>query len=148
MKYPEVYDLSCKFSPPKIDLRKAEILDSYGDDSYAKLPINHNQPENVKREEFDYYGWVYPFMEVEDLLFYFYAILIEYEKDKGLDCIDSFMYSMDRVILGLQNSLKVQDLEALKQGFIRIWEIGGDGYADWYQCPNLQKFIGISVPYI
>jgi hypothetical protein len=145
MKYKEVYDLSYKCSPPKIDLRKAEILDSYGDESHAKLPINHNKPEDVMREEFDYYGWVYPFMEVEDLLFYFYAILIEYEKDRNLGCIDPFMYSIDRVIPDIQKSLEHQNLEALKLGFTRIWEIGGNDYADWRQCPNLQKLIGISV---
>ncbi len=148
MKYKEVYDLSYKFSPPKIDLRKAEILDSYGDKSYAKLSINYNEPEDVKREEFDYYGWIYSFMEVEDLLFYFYVILIEYERDKHLDCIDSFIYTMDWIISDLQNSLKQQDLDALKLGFTRIWEIGGDDYADWRQCPNLQKFIGISADLI
>jgi hypothetical protein len=144
MKYKEVYDLSYKFSPPKIDLRKAEILDSYGDDSHAKLPINHNKPEDVTREELDYYRWIYSFIEVEDLLFYFYAILIEYEKDKKLDCIDSFMYTTDRIILDIQKSLEHQDLEVLKLGFTRIWEIGGNDYADWQQCPNLQRFIGIS----
>ena len=144
MKYEEIYKLSYKFSPPKIDLRKAEILDSYGDESYAKLPINHNNPEDVTREEFNYYGGIYPFMEVEDLLFYFYTILIEYEKDKKLGCINDFMYTIDRRILTIQKSLEHQDLEALKLGFTRIWEIGGNDYADWGQCPNLQKFIGIS----
>lgn len=145
MKYEEIYNLSCKFSPPKIDLRKAEILDSYGDESHAKLAINHNNPEDVTREEFEYYGWIYPFMEVKDLLFYFYTILIEYEKDKNLECIDGFMYTIDRRILYIQKSLEHQDLEVLKIGFVRIWEIGGNDYADWHQCPNLQKFIGISV---
>lgn len=145
MKYKEIYDLSYKFSPPKIDLRKAKILDYYGDEIYAKLPINHNNPEDVTREEFDYYGWIYSFMEVEDLLFYFYTILIEYEKDKKLDSIDGFMYTIDRRILNIQKNLEYRDLETLKLGFTRIWEIGGNDYADWGQCPNLQKFIGISV---
>ncbi|NES25203.1 MAG: hypothetical protein F6K41_41465 [Symploca sp. SIO3E6] len=145
MKYKEVYDLSSKFSPPKIDLRMAEILDSYGDESHAKLPINHNRPEDVTREEFDYYGWIYPFMEVEDILFYFYPILIEYEKDKKFDCIDSFMYTTDRAISDIQKRLEPHEREALKLGLTRIWEIGGNDYADWHQCPNLQRFIGISV---
>jgi len=145
MKYKEIYDFSYKFSPPKIDLRKAKILDYYGDEIYAKLPINHNNPEDVTREEFDYYGWIYSFMEVEDLLFYFYTILIEYEKDKKLDCIDGFMYTIDRRSLNIQKKLEYRDLETLKLGFTRIWEIGGNDYADWGQCPNLQKFIGISV---
>ena len=96
MKYKDIYDLSMKFAPPKVDLRKARILDDYGDESCAKLLINHKKPDDVKREEFDYYGWVYPFLEPNDLLFYLFAIVIEFKKDNEIDCIDSFMYSMDR----------------------------------------------------
>ena len=40
----------------KWGLRKAQILDDYGDDSFAKMSVNHNNPDDVKREEFDYYG--------------------------------------------------------------------------------------------
>ncbi len=117
MNHKDIYNLSMKFAPPKIDLRKAQILDDYGDDSYATLIVNHNKPSDVKREEFEYYGWVYPFVEPEDLLFYIYAILIEYKKNRELDCIDSFMYSMDTNLYKLLKILSNEDIKALKNAF-------------------------------
>lgn len=145
MEHKDIYNLSMKFAPPKVDLRKAQILDDFGDESYAKLVVNHKKPDDVKREEFDYYGWIYPFMEPNDLLFYLYAIVIEYSKDRQIDCIDSFMYSMDRELANIQLHLSVGDKETLEKAFRIIWEIGGDGYADFAQCENIQKLIGISV---
>lgn len=145
MEHKDIYNLSMKFAPPKIDLRRAQILDDYGDESYAKLLVDHKKPDDVKREEFDYYGWIYPFMEPEDLLFYLYSIVIEYSKDREIDCIDSFMYSMDRELSKLQGNLSVADKETLKKAFKQIWEIGGDDYADFAQCKNIQNLIGISV---
>ena len=73
MNFEDIYNLSDKFAPPNVDLRKAQILDDYGDESYAQLIVNHKKPDDVNREEFDYYGWVYPFMEPEDLIFYLYT---------------------------------------------------------------------------
>ncbi len=145
MEHEDIYNLSNRFSPPKIDLRKAQVLDDYGDDTYAKKQVNHNKPDDVKREEFDYYGWVYPFMEPEDLLFYLYAMVREYKNNKDLDCIDSFMYSMDREINGLQSILTEDENQVLKHAFSLIWGVGGDDWADWFQCKNLQQLIGISI---
>jgi hypothetical protein len=146
MQYKDIYKLSNKFSPPKIDLRKAQILDDYGDESYAKLIVHHEKPDDVKREEFDYYGWVYPFMEPEDLIFYLYPMLIEYKKDKVIDCIDSFMYSMDREIGNLAPKLSNEEVEVLKIALKEIWNIGSnDDLNDWYQCENIQKFIGVNL---
>ena len=146
MEYMEIYRLSESFSPPKVDLRKAKILDDYGDDRYAKLIIHHKKPTDVTREEFDYYGWIYPFMEPEDLIFYLYPMLIEYKKDKGIDCIDSFMYSLDREINNLLPKLSEAEVEVLKAAINEIWKIGSnDDMNDWYQCENIQKFIGINL---
>ena len=145
MKYEDIYKLSDKYAPPKIDLRKAQILDDYGDESYAKLIVNHLNPDNVKREEFDYYGWVYPFMEPEDLIFYLYPILNEYQKDNEIECIESFMYSMDREINNLLPKLNNEEIEALKIAFKEIWKIGTrDDFNEWYQCKNIQKLIGVN----
>jgi len=46
----------------------------------------------------DFYEWVYPFLKFEDLLFYLYPIALEFERTKSLDCIDSFLYSLDRFV--------------------------------------------------
>jgi len=145
MRYEDIYNLSRKYSPPKVDLRCAKILDDYGNNTYAKLTLNHSSPDKVKREEFDYYGWVYPFMEQEDLLFYLYAMVIEYENNTELDSIDSFMYSMDREIVELQKILTDDEKQTLIKAFKLIWNIGRDDWTDWYQCKNLQKLISISV---
>ena len=145
MEHQDIYKLSKRFSPPKIDLRKAQILDDYGDDAYAKMPVNHNSPEDVRREEFDYYVWVYPFVAPEDLLFYLYATIIEYENNKNLDSLDSFMYSMDKEINVLQKVLTEDENKTLKKAFKLIWDIGGEDWTDFHQCKNLQKLIGISI---
>jgi len=146
MEYKEIYKLSEKYSPPKVDLRKAKIRDDYGDDRYSKLNIHHKKPSDVTRVEFDYYGWVYSFMEPEDLLFYLYPMLVEYKKDRRIDCIDSFMYSMDREINNLLRKLSVADAEVLKTAFKEIWKFGSnDELNDWYQCENIQKFIGVNL---
>ncbi|MFK8027657.1 MAG: hypothetical protein AB8C40_06305 [Gammaproteobacteria bacterium] len=145
MKHKNVYEMSRKYAPPKINLRDAEIMDSFGDESHAKRAIKHLLPTDVSREDFDYYGWVYPFMEFKDLLFYFYPIADEYEKDKELDCVDSFMYSLDRELPIGKLELDHNDVLAIKEGLHWIWESGGEGYADWWQCPNLQQEIGITV---
>ena len=145
MKHEDVYNLSNKYSPPKVDLRDAEIMDSYGDESHAERAIQHLKPEDATREDFDYYGWVYPFMNFEDLLFYLYPIATEFEKDPTLDCIDSFMYSFDRALPRRKSLLAVDDMAAINAGLRWIWESGGVDAADWRQCPNLQNEIGVSV---
>ena len=145
MKYAEIYRLSSQYSPPKVTLRDALILDDYGDESGATLPIDHHSPDDVKREEFDFYGWIYPFVEPEDLLFYLYGMVIQYERDRELECIDSFMYSMDREIRGLQTKLTSAENQILKQALQLIWDIGGEDGADWFHCKQLQTLIGISV---
>ncbi len=145
MKHEDIYNLSMKFSPPKVNLRKAQIIDDYGDESYAQLLVNHKKPDDVKREEFDYYGWVYSFVEPEDLLFYLYAIVIEYSKDKEIDCIDSFMYSINRELPKLQEKLTNDDKVTLENAFKTIWNLSGDDYVGFSQCKNIQELIGISI---
>ncbi|MEM7599816.1 MAG: hypothetical protein AAF357_00185 [Verrucomicrobiota bacterium] len=143
-RYPRVYALSKKYGPPKIDLRRAEIMDSYGNEWNATRSIDHRVPENVSREDLDAYGWVYPFMKFPDLLFYLYPIALEYEKDLCIDCIDSFMYSLDRCLPEEMSKLHEDDREGLIAGLMWIWTSGDSGYADWVQCPNLQKAIGVT----
>lgn len=67
MNHKDTCNLSIKFAPPKIDLRKAQIPDNNGDDSYAQLLVNHKKPDDARRQEFDYYEWIYSFMEPGDL---------------------------------------------------------------------------------
>jgi len=143
-RYPRVHSLSEQYGPPKISLRDAEILDSYGDESYATRPISHNAPDDVSRKDLDFYGWVYAFMEFRDLLFYLYPIALEYDRDNSLDCVDSFMYSLDRLYPEQAPKLPKDDQEALIVGLNWMWNTGEAGYADWVQCPNLQKAIGVT----
>ncbi len=120
-------------------------MDSYGDEAYATRPIHHKVPEDVSREDLDFYGGVYSFMGFEDLLFYLYPIAREFERDKCLDCIDAFLYSLERLFPLMSVSLSPGDQEALLDGLHWIWNAAPLGYADWIQCPNLQAALGISV---
>ena len=129
----------------QVNLRTAMIMDDYGDESYAKMPVNHRFPEDVTKEELDYYGWIYPFMEPTDLLFYLYPIALEFEKDKKLDCIDSLFYSLNDKVEDLMSTMCDDDISALKNGLLWVFESDGLGYADWDQCKKLQKVIGIKV---
>ena len=145
MEYGNIYKLSKKFAPPKVDLRKAQILDDYGDESFSKLFVSHINPEDVKRKEFDYYISVYSFMEPEDLIFYLYPMLNEYKRDNKIEGIQSFMYSMDREIDNLILKLSREDKEVLKSALQEIWKIGNSNdFDEWYQCKNIQKFIGVT----
>lgn len=139
-----VYSLSKKYSPPNIDLRVAKIIDSYGDESYATRPISHSMPEDVSRDDLDFYGWVYPFMGIKDLLFYLYPIGLEYERHNCLDCIDSFLYSLNRFVPTDSSKLPAEDQQGLLDGLRWLWDAAPLGYADWVQCPNLQAAIGVS----
>jgi hypothetical protein len=143
-RYPRVYSLSKRYGPPEINLRDAELLDSFGDESYATRPIDHKVPENVSRKDLDFYGWVYAFMGFRDLLFYLYAVALEYEKDNRMDCVDGFMDSLDRLLPEEMPTLPDDDRDALIAGLTWIWNSGNAGYADWVQCPNLQRAIGVS----
>lgn len=145
MSHESVYLMSRKYGPPRVDLRKALIMDDYGDESYATRPINHRLPEDVSREDLDFYGHVYAFMGFKDLLFYLYPIAMEFEHDKGLDCVDAFMYSLDRHFPEDYMSLTADDQQGLIDGLRWIWNAAPLGYADWIQCPNLQAAIGVSV---
>ena len=145
MQNPLVYELAKKHGPPRIDLRMAEIMDSYGDESRATHAINHCIPDDVSRADLDFYGWVYPFLHFEDLLFYLYPIAVEFERTKSLDCIDSFLYSLDRFVPIESSKISRYDQQSLLDGLRWIWNSAPLGYADWVQCPNLQKAIGVSV---
>ena len=142
-RYPRIYEFSERWGPPKISLRDALILGDYGDDSYATRPIKHVKPSDVSRKDLDFYGWLYAFMGFHDLLFYLYPIALEYEKDIRLDCIDPFMYSLDIWLPSEIGKLRDADQEALLAGLQWIWFAGDSGYADWSQCPALQRAIGV-----
>lgn len=145
MNHLAVYELSRKHGPPRIDLRKAEIMDSYGFEDRATRAINHRTPNDVSRDDLDFYGWIYAFLGFEDLLFYLYPIALELDKSKSLDCIDSFMYSLNRFVPAESSKLSSVEQQALIEGLRWIWDAVPLGYTDWVQCPNLQKAIGISV---
>lgn len=145
MRHEDVYELSKRHSPPKIDLLGADTLYRYGRERQGSHPISHIVPEDVTREDFDHYPYVFAFMEFEDLLFYLYPICLEYERDIEIDCIDSFMYSLDPFVPESHLKLSQADQNAVISGLSWIWNSSPLGYADWIQCPNLQAAIGVCV---
>lgn len=145
MEYQDIYRLSLEFGPPKIDLSQAEVIDGHGEGRLSELKVDHQKPNDVKRNELNYYGWVYPFIKATDLIFYLYPLLVEFKNDKNMDCIDSFMYSLNREIGGLSKSLSSDELNLIKKALQIIWGLGGKDYVDWGSCRNLQKLIGITI---
>lgn len=146
-KYPEIYELSYKYRNPQINLRDARILDDYGDEEYATRLLNHRLPEYVVREDFDFYGWVYAFMNFDDLLFYIYPMLIEFEGDSSIDVIDSFFYSLERLVENGQyaNYLDEIGVSVFQKSILKFHEIDKDREIPWWQCTNLCELVGIKV---
>ena len=144
MMHEAIYKLSSDYSPPKVDLRQAQIADDYGDESFSQHKIEHKKPCDVKREDFDHYTWVYSFVEPTDLIFYLYPILLEYERDNDIEAIAPFMYSMDSNIDKLRRTLNESQLAILKEALNKIWELGYyDDDNEWYQCKKIQEFLGV-----
>lgn len=145
MEHQRVYELSQRYSPPEVDLRQGRIADDYGSEDAAQLPICHQVPEDVTRAHFEYYGWVFPFLMDQDLLFYLYPIARVFAEDPALDCIDSFLYSLDTRLPKLIRELSDAEIDALKEGLVWIWDVGGDRGADWFACKKLQALCGLEV---
>lgn len=79
-------------------------------------------------------------------IYYLYQLLIEYKKDREIDCIDSFMYAMDREINNLLPGLNEEEFKVLKNAFKIMWTLdSSDNFNECYQCENTQKFIGVSL---
>lgn len=119
MKYPSVYDLSSRYGPPGTNLRQARIRDYHGDASFAPRPVRHRHPEDVSREDLEYYHDVFAFMEFRDLLFYLYPVAFECEKDSRLP-IFFYLGFLERS-LGQVRSLPAGDQEAVFNGLRWIW---------------------------
>ncbi|MDP5144507.1 hypothetical protein [Rheinheimera baltica] len=148
MKHELAYKISKRFSPPKTDLRKALILDDYGDESYALMEITHKLPEDPSIEEFNYYGWIYSFMAAEDLLFYLYAVLVVADTvrtiDDGPDWLDSYIFSVDRSLPEIIQLVEedVESLRAELKALSRILMVYEEEQAS---VPNIMKFIELPI---
>ena len=145
MKHPSVYNLSKSCGPPHLDLRKAEIKDSYGDDSHASHPISHRVPEDVTREDLEFYPAVWGFLDFSDLLFYLYPVALEYETDRDLKCIDQYLYRVDRQIAEA-TTFSQEEQDALKEGLLWIWNAWPSWTVDWFGCDSLREFIEVTIP--
>ena len=136
---------SSAFGPPKLNLRDAQIISSYGRKDSAKLEINHNSPADVKDHEIDYYSYsVFSFMNLKDLIFYTYAIFQKHKAEGDYTHMDFLLYGYERNMDELKELL-TSDLKSI---FIsscnELFNLHGFEAA-WEQCPNLSKFIGIDI---
>jgi len=141
MKYSDLYALAKQYSPPCVNLRQAKIRDDYGIKTYAKLPVLHELPQDVRRGELTYYAQVYPFLQASDLLFYFYSIFLEFEKDPDLECIDFFMYSLNRELPSLMEALSPPEQACLTHYLKQLLEIDGNEYIDWQACEQVLELL-------
>lgn len=144
MNHPLVHDLSTKYGPPRIDLRTAWIMDSHGNASGATRAMHHRSPDDVSRDDLEFYGAVYAFMDFYDLLFYLYPVAREFEQDTSLECIDSFLYSLNGHVPSESIPLPAEDRQGLLEGLAWVWGAAPRNGV-WVQCPNLQSAIGVSV---
>ena len=139
----KVYNLSRKYGPPKTDLRIAEIMDSWGSEEHAQLILDHKVPEDVKKEDFDYYTQVFVFMELEDLLFYLYPVATLYEKDPGLDQYENYLFALNNKLPKRGKILSEEDKEALKEGLHWLYnQHPTDEFSEWETCTTLQMYMG------
>ena len=122
--------ISERFSPPRINLRDGRILDDYGDTRSAELPIAHRYVGDVKANELDKYNDVWPFLNAEDLLFYLYPVLKDFDSNPQCEHIDRYLYSLDsewsvvEALLGKSDAVVVlETLEYLrkKHGEVANW---------------------------
>jgi hypothetical protein len=140
LAHPAVYVLSSKYGPPKVDLRDANILDDYGDESYSEYAVCHYDPLDVTRKDLDAYPHVYPFMGIKDLMFYLYPNALEFEKDQRLNSIDSFLYTVNSYFPKQSSDMAESDIDALKEGLLWIYTTESDDYL-WNSCSNLRALI-------
>lgn len=130
MNHKAVYELSARYGPPKIDLRRAEILDSYGDESGAAWAINHDVPADVTREDFEHYGgWVWPFMKLESLLFYLYPVAslyaeaLSFQQQSSFDTIEFYLMCLDGQLKAKYSSMSLVDQQAVVEGLVWICDL-------------------------
>lgn len=151
MQHPDVLKLSERFSPPKIDLRRAKILDDYGDESFSPRPINHRVPSDVTQEDLEYYDRYWAFMKFEDLLFYLYPVAMANERlkqnnenyyDYNNEYLEFYLLTMHWLIAENLTLLEPRDRGALIEGLKWIWESEGPD-ADWDRFPGLKTTIGL-----
>ena len=114
-----LYELSKKYAPPVINLRQAEIMDSYGDEEYAKIQLNHVNPEDVKLEELLYYNQAWGFMNAKDLLFYAYAVTTFADSGDKI-FVEMYIYTIEQRLSRNDFLFMIQDdqgvfKEALKE---------------------------------
>lgn len=143
MNFDELLTFSSNWAPPKIDFRKAEILDSYGDDEFAKLIVNHKVPNDVTLPDFQYYSpSIYSFMNTEDVLFYTYAVFKNYFVNVEFKHIDSFLYTLDRRINEICK-ITTNDQKLILVKYCNIIFEKHQFNADWFQSQALCAFANI-----
>lgn len=91
----DFHRIASRFAPPRINLRDGRILDDYGRDDCAAIPITHTSVDDVLEIELQYYQDVFTFLEAPDLLFYSFAILQKCKTSVDPHYLSSFFYAMD-----------------------------------------------------
>lgn len=139
-----VHDLSTSFAPPRMNLRTAARLDSpYGDDNFTFRDINHREISDVTRADLDFYAWCFSYMDFPSLLFYLYPVASHYEADNALECVDPFLYSLERFVPNCSSSLLALQQSAIYSGVRWIRDSCKSNPADFSACPNLRSAIGL-----
>lgn len=147
MDLSKLYEFSKSLGPPKTDLRRARIADDWGDESCAKIPINHKLPEDVIFEELSYYPQDWCFMDIDSVLFYAYSVFKYHDDPDGDEYwgagVDFFFYTLEREIDVL---IKKESIDILFDSIKIMWH-EKPFFFDLVQCLKLQDVLGIHVTF-
>lgn len=143
--FEKAYKISLRFSPPRMTLRDGRIKDDYGLENCATRILNHQRPEDVVYEDFDYYTDTFSFISGYDILFYFYSVIHIFENDpeddRAEEQMDNLLYNLNtrikvlKGLLGDNYSLFVEVmLEIYNRHSLKI---------DWIACKGLQELLEI-----
>lgn len=147
MDLSKLYEFSKSVGPPKEDLRFARISDDWGDESCAKMPINHKLPEDVTFEELCYYpqGWV--FMDIDSVLFYAYSVFKYHDDPDGDEYwdagVDFYFNTLEREFDVL---VKKDSIEILFDSIKIMW-YEKPFFFGLENCPKFQNALNIHVTF-
>jgi len=110
----QLKQLSEHFSPPQIDFFEATRLDDDGATSDNRFEDKrHKTLDDVKESHFKDFR-EFSYMSPQDLIFYLHPIYNAYSKNKGMDAIEFFIFSLERAIDAIQKLLPAEERNILR----------------------------------
>lgn len=110
----QLKQLSDHFAPPHIDFFEATRLDDDGRTSDNRFEgKRHKTVEDVKESHFEDFR-EFSYMSPQDLIFYLHPIYNAYSKNKAMDAIQFFIFSLERAIDAIQKLISIEEQNILR----------------------------------